>query len=206
MATGMNRPALALCLLVLFHAIAFGLRSWQQRRRTGSTGFRGLSGRPGSLEWLGGVLFVVGVVLGPLAAIGEMIGWLAPLWQPSPACVVAGAVMTVSGIAATYAAQVGMGTSWRIGVQQDERTTLVTGGAFAVARNPIFSCMLWTAVGLVMLLPNALALVSLVCTFVAVELQVRFVEEPYLLRVHGQRYRDYAGRVGRFVPGLGLLR
>jgi protein-S-isoprenylcysteine O-methyltransferase Ste14 len=201
----MSRPALALFLLILFHVIAFGLRSWQQYRRTGSTGFRGLSGRPGSLEWLGGVLFVVGIVLGPAAALGELFGWIAPLWQPSPIGVVAGVVIVLSGIAATYAAQTRMGASWRIGVQQDERTELVTTGVFALVRNPIFSSVLWTAVGLVGLLPNALAIASLLCVLLAVELQVRLVEEPYLLRTHGQRYCDYAGRVGRFVPGLGRL-
>jgi protein-S-isoprenylcysteine O-methyltransferase Ste14 len=38
---------------------------------------------------------------------------------------------------------------------------------------------------------------------VAIELQVRFVEEPYLVRTHGESYRAYCRRVGRFVPGLG---
>ena len=40
---------------------------------------------------------------------------------------------------------------------------------------------------------------------IALEIQVRLVEEPYLLRQHGDAYRNYAARVGRFVPGLGRL-
>jgi protein-S-isoprenylcysteine O-methyltransferase Ste14 len=199
----MSRPVLALALLVLFYAIAFGLRTWQQLRATGSTGFRGLSGRPGSLEWLGGALFGVGVALSLVAALGEAAGWLTGLWEPGPASVVLGVLLTLGGVAATYLAQVSMGDAWRIGVREDERTRFVTDGAFAVVRNPIFSCMLFTAAGLVMLIPNALSVASFVCLLIAVELQVRFVEEPYLLRTHGQRYRDYASRVGRFVPGLG---
>lgn len=199
----MSRPVLALALLVLFYAIAFGLRTWQQLRATGSTGFRGLSGRPGSLEWLGGALFGVGVALSLLAALGEAAGWLTGLWEPGPASVVLGVLSTLGGVAATYLAQVSMGDAWRIGVREDERTRFVTDGAFAVVRNPIFSCMLFTAAGLVVLIPNALSVASFVCLLIAVELQVRFVEEPYLLRTHGQRYRDYASRVGRFVPGLG---
>ena len=31
-------------------------------------------------------------------------------------------------------------------------------------------------------------------------------EEAYLLRAYGASFRAYASRVGRFVPGLGLLR
>jgi protein-S-isoprenylcysteine O-methyltransferase Ste14 len=39
---------------------------------------------------------------------------------------------------------------------------------------------------------------------IALELQVRGVEEPHLARVHGDAYLDYTARVGRFVPWLGL--
>ena len=38
-----------------------------------------------------------------------------------------------------------------------------------------------------------------------VQLQVRVVEEPYLLATHGKTYAAYAARVGRFVPGAGRL-
>lgn len=39
---------------------------------------------------------------------------------------------------------------------------------------------------------------------VTIELQVRVVEEPYLSATHGQAYGDYAARVGRFIPGVGV--
>lgn len=38
------------------------------------------------------------------------------------------------------------------------------------------------------------------------QIQVRRVEEPYLARVHGVAYETYAGRTGRFLPGIGRLR
>lgn len=199
----MSRPVLALVLLVIFYAVAFGLRTWQHLRATGSTGFHGLSGRPGSVEWLGGVLFGAGIILSLAAALGEAAGWLTGLWEPGPASVVLGVMITLGGIAATYMAQVSMGDAWRIGVQEEERTRFVTAGPFAVVRNPIFSCMLLSTAGFVVLLPNCLSVASFASLLIAVELQVRFVEEPYLLRKHGQSYRDYASRVGRFVPGLG---
>ena len=98
-----------------------------------------------------------------------------------------------------------MGESWRIGVDEQERTELVTSGPFAVVRNPIFAAMLPASMGLALLVPNAVALVGLAALFIALEIQVRLVEEPYLLRAHGDSYRQYAARVGRFVPGLGRL-
>lgn len=36
-------------------------------------------------------------------------------------------------------------------------------------------------------------------------MQVRLVEEPYLLRAHGHDHRAYAARTGRFLPGVGRL-
>ena len=98
-----------------------------------------------------------------------------------------------------------MGDSWRIGVDEEERTALVTSGPFAVVRNPIFAAMLPTSLGLALLVPNVVALAGLAALVIALEIQVRLVEEPYLLRAHGDAYSEYAARVGRFVPGLGRL-
>jgi protein-S-isoprenylcysteine O-methyltransferase Ste14 len=56
------------------------------------------------------------------------------------------------------------------------------------------------------MVPNTVSLAGLVVTIAAIELQVRAVEEPYLLRVHGDAYARYAAAVGRFLPGIGRLR
>jgi len=51
--------------------------------------------------------------------------------------------------------------------------------------------------------PNALAIAGLTAAFVGIEILVRLIEEPHLLRVHGDRYADDAHAAGRFVPALG---
>ena len=63
-----------------------------------------------------------------------------------------------------------------------------------------------TGLGIALVVPNLLAALMLVGIVVAQQIQVRLVEEPYLLRVHGETYRRYAARTGRFVPGIGRLR
>ena len=197
---------LALVLYVVYLALAFGLRTVLQVRRTGSTGFHGLGGRPGSAEWLAGVGFAVALVLGVAAPILALVDIVEPIDALDQTCLqVAGTVLAVVGIAATLYAQVAMGTSWRIGVDPDERTDLVTTGPFAVVRNPIVAAMIPTALGLTLLVPSVVAIAGLVGLAVALELQVRVVEEPYLLRVQGAGYREYAARVGRFLPGVGKL-
>jgi protein-S-isoprenylcysteine O-methyltransferase Ste14 len=115
-------------------------------------------------------------------------------------------VIALVGIGATLAAQLSMGDSWRIGIDDHERTELVTGGAFTLARNPIFAAMTITAVGLAAMVTNVIGVGGVVALIVALELHVRGVEEPYLRRVHGTAYDRYAAQVGRFLPGVGRLR
>jgi protein-S-isoprenylcysteine O-methyltransferase Ste14 len=195
---------LALVGLAAYAIVTFGVRSWLQWRRTGSTGFRGISGRAGSAEWWGGMLLAGSMVAAPVAALLDVTRQLPPFvaaeWVRWLGLAVFGA-----GFAATFAAQLAMGTSWRIGVDATEVTDIVTSGPFTLVRNPIFSAMLLASLGLALVAPNALAVAALFLAFLGIELQVRLVEEPYLLRTHGATYAAYAARVGRFIPSVGRL-
>jgi protein-S-isoprenylcysteine O-methyltransferase Ste14 len=196
----------ALGAYVAFLAVAFGVRAVLHRRRTGSAGFAGISGRVGSAEWWAGALFVVAVVVGLIAPAAQLVGVVGPLAVLDGWVVrILGAVLAGVGIVATVLAQQAMGRSWRVGVDHDEITGLVTAGPFALVRNLVFAAMITAAVGLVLLAPNVLAIVGVIALVVAVQLQVRIVEEPYLRRVHGDAYVTYARRVGRLFPGLGRL-
>lgn len=195
-------PRLALGLYLLYLALAFGWRTWRQLRDTGSTGFVGLP-RAGALERLGGGLLVVAIALGLASPVAALLG-ASPVVGTVQASL--GVSLYASGLAVTLWAQLHMGASWRIGVDPSERTALVTDGPFAFARNPIFTGMIAVALGLALIVPNALALLASVALLTGLELQVRLVEEPYLSRTHGEPYRAWASRTGRFLPGLGRLR
>jgi len=185
---------------------AFGLRTWLQVRRTGTSGVNGISGPAGSLSWWAGVLFVLALALGVAGPALALAGLFEAPQPAGGALAIAGMVVLVLGIAGVLLSQTGMGTSWRIGVDDAERTELVTRGVFALIRNPIFTAMVLTQIGMTLLVPTAVSLAALACLVLAVELQVRVIEEPYLHRVHGAAYADYAARTGRFVPGLGRRR
>jgi protein-S-isoprenylcysteine O-methyltransferase Ste14 len=197
---------IALLFYALFIVLAFGLRTFIQWRRTGSTGVKGVSGKPGSLEWLGGALFVVSLVGGVAAPALDIAGVLSPVRSLDVPLVQGfGCLLFAIGLVATLFSQFLMGDSWRIGVDFSERTTLVTGGPFAYVRNPIFTSMLVASTGLVLVVPNIVALLAFAGLLGAIEIQVRAVEEPYLLGTQGAAYASYARRVGRFVPGCGVL-
>jgi protein-S-isoprenylcysteine O-methyltransferase Ste14 len=190
----------------LFLLLAFGLKTLAHWRRTGSTGFVGLSGRAGTAEWWGGVLFGASVIGGAAAPVLQITGVVAPMAVlAQPVVQASGALFLLMGIAGTLYAQFAMGDSWRIGVDEAERTALVSSGPFRWVRNPIFTAMSAATIGLVLLIPNAVAWLTLAALVVALEVQVRLVEEPYLVGVHGEAYRRYASSAGRFLPGIGKL-
>lgn len=197
----------ALVFLLVHLFLTFGLRTVAHRRRTGSSGFSGLSGAPGSAEWWGGVLFAGALVLAVIGVALSAAGTLGVVDAlDTELAFAAGAGLFWGGLVTTLIGQNAMGDAWRIGVDENDRTELVVRGPFEAVRNPIFAGMIPTAVGLVLMVPNPVVLVAAVALIAAMEMQTRLVEEPYLLRVHGRAYGEYAARVGRFFPLLGRLR
>src|SRR5687768_13744637 len=199
----MNRQIAALVLLLVFHVVSFGLRTLLHYRRTGSSGFLGISLSSGPAGSIGGISFLLALVTGLAAPLAELFGLVDPLVEPSTEVAMAGIALGIAGVVGTAWAQSSMGVSWRIGVSEKERTPLVAAGPFRWVRNPIFGFMLLTAIGLALLLPNVLSILAFGLLLLGVELQVRFIEEPYLMRTHGEAYASYCRRIGRFVPGFG---
>jgi protein-S-isoprenylcysteine O-methyltransferase Ste14 len=191
----------AALVAVVWFLVALVGRTVVQWRRTGDSGLRVRTSPPGERVVFGAAIAVMLVAL-----VAAAVGALDPVAALDRAGVRwAGLVTAIVGAVATVVAQLDLGASWRIGVDPDERTDLVTGGLFAVARNPIFTAMIVTVVGLAFASPTWLALAGAAVTVLSIELQVRRVEEPYLLATHGAAYRQYAAGVGRFVPVLGRL-
>jgi protein-S-isoprenylcysteine O-methyltransferase Ste14/predicted nicotinamide N-methyase len=197
-------PRTAFAAYVLFLLIAFGLRSVIHWRRTGRTGFVRPSAFMHGAERFVAILFVLALVGAGAAPLLQLAGAVTPAAAlDRPLVHGLGLALGLGGMALTLWAQLGMGDSWRVGVDAAERTALVTTGPFGIVRNPIYSAMLLATAGLALLTPNVVALGAAGALLVGLEIQVRHVEEPYLERVHGDAYRRYLGAVGRFVPGLG---
>jgi protein-S-isoprenylcysteine O-methyltransferase Ste14 len=205
----MNERTMAAIALVTYGvggAAGIVWRCWWQWRKTGSTGFRGISGRLGSTEWLAAFGLASAVLLSLAAPVLQLMGALSPVSFLHAAWIqLAGAALSVIGITVTVYAQIQMGESWRIGVDETETTVLVRSGVFGVVRNPIYSATFVYWLGATLLAPNPLAVVAYLLLVASIEVLVRRVEEPYLLRVHGDAYRRYGSAVGRFVPRIGLI-
>lgn len=114
---------------------------------------------------------------------------------------VSGIVLVVGGYACTLWCYVAMGNTWRIGVNKNEKTTLVERGPYRAIRHPIYAFQLVMLAGAALLLPTMLSFVILGLHFICALIKA-VDEENYLKTVHGQTYLDYMGRTGRLLPKL----
>jgi protein-S-isoprenylcysteine O-methyltransferase Ste14 len=95
-------------------------------------------------------------------------------------------------------AQVNMKNSWRIGIDNDTKTELITNGLFSISRNPVFFGMILSLLGLFLITPNALTFLLLVLEYVLIQIIIR-LEEEFLTKEHGQKYLEYKQKVRRFI-------
>ena len=98
----------------------------------------------------------------------------------------------------TVIAQGHMNNSWRIGIDIETKTELVTNGLFTISRNPIFFGMILSLVGLFLTTPNAFTILFLILGYVLIQIQIR-LEEDFLSKEHGQEYLNYKQKVRRLI-------
>jgi len=98
----------------------------------------------------------------------------------------------------TIIAQNHMKESWRIGIDTETKTDLITKGIFSISRNPIFFGMILSLIGLFLLTPNAWTFLFMILGYVLIQIQIR-LEEEFLSKQHGKKYFDYIKKVRRLI-------
>ncbi len=177
------------------------LPRWRMKRATGTEVF--VVPRDDSAQGFIGRIFKL---LFGLAFVVLVVHAFAPQWEryllpadflETSAIEWAGLILLHVSLVIVLVAQAQMARSWRVGFDENAKTELVKGGLFRYSRNPVFVGMLLTMLGLFFVLPNALTLLSMVMTWVVLQIQVR-MEEEYLKRAQGAPYSDYLNRVRRW--------
>jgi protein-S-isoprenylcysteine O-methyltransferase Ste14 len=145
------------------------------------------------IAWIGQPLWLEAVPASPALAV------LPGLLHPAGLALGLGLVgLGYAGTLWTYAA---MGNSWRMGVNANEKTTLVSRGPFRWVRHPIYLLQILMLTGATLLLPTPVSFLALAMHYVCVLLKARD-EEKFLTRVHGAAYREYMFRTGGLCPKL----
>ena len=187
---------------LLFFGLALFWRSYLAWKRTGINPYKlgsgdtvhDFVGKLFRLTLIGSALIVFTYSF--LEGVYELL--VPILWMKSSITAIIGIVLLVAALLWVLIAQIQMGDSWRIGIDEKSKSPLVQNGLFGVSRNPIFLGMLIMLIGMLLILPTAATLVITVLGFVLIHVQVR-LEEAFLLEKYGQDYRSYQKRVRRWI-------
>src|SRR4051794_24459302 len=155
----MSARFLPLAGVLLFFSLGFVGRAWLQFRRHGRAGillFRSTRWEQRFRDALFVVLLAVTMTQAVAAAVApETLSGFYLLAPPAGGLGLgAGALLLFGGTALMVVAQLHLGASWRIGIEEGARPGLVTDGLYRVSRNPIFLGMFLTLAGLVVLQPT----------------------------------------------------
>ncbi|MCI0365733.1 MAG: isoprenylcysteine carboxylmethyltransferase family protein [Phycisphaerales bacterium] len=115
-----------------------------------------------------------------------------------------GWIVAIAGLALIGIAQAHMGISWRIGIEPTA-TPLVHRGVYRFIRHPIYTGWAIILMGVVLITPSPWTVMGWLWAVTLLGMQAR-LEDRHLLAMHGEQYRAFAARVGRFVPGIGTLK
>ena len=180
-----------ICLL----ALVIGRVRWLRRR--------------GINAFLFGATHKSDVILPPIiltvvyCLIAPGFGWpiwnplVARFWQTSiPGWI--GVILGITAVAFMAWALVSFGESFRVGIDDQHPAGLVTTGAFAHSRNPIYVCFGFFLTGLFLVQANLITLVALLGFGFVVHQQV-LREESFLATHYGADFEDYCTTVRRYL-------
>ena len=110
----------------------------------------------------------------------------------------AGLVLCIAAVTGFALALASFGDSFRVGIDDSKPDKLVTGGMFAVSRNPIYVCFLLFFIGLFLIHRNIVIAVAVLLFAMAIHRQVKR-EETFLASYYGADYEAYCKKVRRYL-------
>jgi protein-S-isoprenylcysteine O-methyltransferase Ste14 len=145
------------------------------------------------------VMLLIGIYVFVFAFFPELYHYFVPFtYRRQEDISFAGVALLVASFIWIVIAQNAMRQSWRIGIDLETKTELITTGIFSFSRNPIFLGIVVSLIGLFMATPNVFTLCLMVIGYASIRLQI-MLEEDYLTKMHGQTYLDYKRKVRRMI-------
>ena len=124
--------------------------------------------------------------------------YLLPFWYlENDTLMNIGWLLLIISLVFVWFAQGNMRESWRIGIDEESKSELITDGFFSFSRNPIFLGIMIANTGLFLALPNAFTLLVVALSTVSINTQIR-LEEEFLLKEFGSQYAQYQANVNRW--------
>lgn len=109
----------------------------------------------------------------------------------------AGLILIGTGTGLFITAMITMKDSWRAGIPDKDRTSIVTSGIYKISRNPAFLGFDLTYIGACMAFSNILVIIMTILVMIMMHLQI-LEEEKFLQNTFGDEYTAYKRRTGRY--------
>ncbi len=177
---------------------AFVVRAIAGRGAASSSAPRAQAARAAPAAWRLLLLHAAGIAL-VSAGIAHTLVLLRSRLPPSPRVLLGVSAVLAASALATWALRVF--ASWRLLARVDVGHALCTEGPYRLVRHPIYLAMDLWALGSALACPGLLTAAGAAVVVAGSDLRAR-AEERLLAETFGERYRDYAARVRRLLPGL----
>ena len=183
---------LTVLILVFFYGIYFGKMLIQRRRgiRTNQIGRRKEKG----LHTVETLMKTATYAIVPVQLLSAAFGWS----YLTANARFTGFLIGVLGDGVFLSAVVCMKDSWRAGIPEKDKTSIVTGGIYAYSRNPAFLGFDLMYFGIMLMFFNVLTVLFTAFAVVMLHLQI-LQEEKYMTAAFGKSYVDYKKRVFRYL-------
>ncbi len=188
--------------LIVFFLVAMAGRSYLFWKKTGINPYK-LGKTESAHDLIGAAFRLVSFVVIIDAALYSLLPgayrYTGPIeWLETAYIRVAGLVLLFVALVWVSVGQIQMGASWRIGIDNEVRTDLVSKGLFSISRNPIFLGMRVLLLGLFLVTPNALSLLAFGVGDALMQVQVR-LEEEHMSKLHEEAFASYKAKVRRWI-------
>ncbi|MDF2802645.1 MAG: S-isoprenylcysteine methyltransferase-like protein [Anaerocolumna sp.] len=109
-----------------------------------------------------------------------------------------GILITAIGVSIFVIAMISMKTSWRVGIDKNTKTKLVSYGIYNYSRNPAFVGFDLMFIGLFLIYPNILTSIVLILNIIAIH-RLILQEEKHLKNLFGTEYIAYKEKTPRYL-------
>ncbi len=194
-----------MCLLlffVLYFLLVFVLRSfllWKKTNINPLTFNKGDDAHGYNGKVFGIISIIELIIVSIYAFIPSWHKFLLPFWYLEKEYLAyVGWVLLLVSLLFVWFAQGNMREFWRIGIDEENKTELITSGFFSFSRNPIFLGIMLANFGLFLVLPNAFTLLITSLSTISINTQIR-LEAEFLKEEFGNQYTQYQSKVNRWI-------
>ena len=188
--------------LILYFFLVFFLRSyllWKKTKVNPLTFNKGDDAHGYNGKVFGFISILELIVVSIYALAPHWHKYLLPFWYlENDTLAVIGWGLLILSLVLVWVAQSHMRESWRIGIDEENETELITNGFFSISRNPIFLGIMIANVGLFLVLPNAFTLLIISLSTTSINTQIR-LEEAFLVEAFREQYKQYRKNVKRWL-------